>query len=117
MLLASASEARRSPPSPSAIRPRPSGTSRAHSCGIFRRANPDGDRRNLPGVHRFQWHHLVSWCYGNRRSATVRGGEVEVTTQPEQPPQVPAVRISCADRDYVVAAEDGPITIWRQFPA
>lgn len=37
--------------------------------------------------------------------------------QIDQPLQVPAVQINCAGRDYVVAAEDGPITIGRQFPA
>lgn len=39
-------------------------------------------------------------------------------TQSEQaPPQVPAIQINCAGRDYTVTAEDGPITIGRQFPA
>ncbi|MGJ6127294.1 FHA domain-containing protein [Mycolicibacterium sp. Y3] len=38
--------------------------------------------------------------------------------QPEhQPLPVPALRISCAGRDYTVTAEDGPITVGRQFPA
>jgi len=38
--------------------------------------------------------------------------------QPDRkPPRVPAIHITCGDRAYTVAAEDGPITVGRQFPA
>lgn len=38
--------------------------------------------------------------------------------QPDhESPQVPAIHITCGDRSYTVAAEDGPITVGRQFPA
>ncbi|MBX7451905.1 FHA domain-containing protein [Mycolicibacterium sp. 3033] len=34
-----------------------------------------------------------------------------------QVPTVPELTISCQGRDYTLAAEDGPVTIGRQFPA
>lgn len=34
-----------------------------------------------------------------------------------QAPTVPELTISCQGRDYTLAAEDGPVTIGRQFPA